>query len=200
MVAKRKSLDGIELPKYRYNPWMKELVNTTRIKKNIVAQDDPNKMMIIRDNRTEKEEIKTTGFYYRKEVDANAFVKVYASGVTEILGLTKAGSRVFVYLFDMISDVHNKDNSQVTLKYEHMAENDRYWNKQGKPMSRTTFFNGIRDLATHNIIAQSDIIGVYFINPMYIFNGDRLLIINEYKKKKLQAQLPVGEHLEDKMP
>ncbi len=180
-----------DLPKYRYNPWLKELSETANLKKKVVSHEDPNKMMILVDNKTGVEERKTAGFYYNKEIDGNSFVKLYAAGVGEILGLSRAGARVFVYLFDEVSSAHNKDNTQIMLKYEFMAENQRYWSKQGKPIGRSTFFSGIRDLLTHNIIAQAEITGVYFINPMFIFNGDRLVVVNEYKRKT-QTQLPTG--------
>jgi hypothetical protein len=44
-------------------------------------------------------------------------------------------------------------------------------------ISRTTYFKGMKELADKKFIAETMIQNYYFINPDYMFNGDRLTFI-----------------------
>ena len=50
------------------------------------------------------------------------------------------------------------------------------------------FNRGINDLIENNFIAMSTMPNVYFLNPTYVYNGDRLVIATVYKRKKLDAE------------
>ena len=62
-------------------------------------------------------------------------------------------------------------------------------------LSRPTFTRGISELIKSNILARCERAGDYFINPNFVFNGDRLLFVNAIKKKT-KAQTLEDEQLE----
>lgn len=50
-------------------------------------------------------------------------------------------------------------------------------------ISRTTYFKGMKELADKKFIAETMIQNYYFINPDYMFNGDRLTFMKTYYLK-----------------
>ena len=51
-------------------------------------------------------------------------------------------------------------------------------------MSIKTLYRGINELIKSEVIAKSNRIGVYFINPSFCFNGDRLAFTTVIERKK----------------
>ena len=47
-----------------------------------------------------------------------------------------------------------------------------------KALSRNTFLKGLSELVSNKIIARHNRQGWYFINPNFIFNGDRVAFSN----------------------
>ena len=47
-------------------------------------------------------------------------------------------------------------------------------------VSRTTYFKGMKELVEKNFIAETMIQNYYFINPDFMFNGDRLSFVKSY--------------------
>lgn len=47
-------------------------------------------------------------------------------------------------------------------------------------ISRTTYFKGMKELVEKNFIAETMIQNYYFINPDFMFNGDRLSFVKSY--------------------
>lgn len=184
-MARLRDDSGNLYPIYRKNPWLDQLSATSSTRNKIITSDSKDKYMVLRDKIDGNiEDMLPTGFYYKKKVESNQFVKVYTTGIAEIMGLSKAGAKVFHYLFDTLSEAVNKNTLMVQLKYEYMQEDERYFSKSGKPISKSTYYNGIKDLMAKQFIAQSDTPSLYFINPLYMFNGDRLVVVKEYLKEK----------------
>ena len=47
-----------------------------------------------------------------------------------------------------------------------------------KNLSIKTLYRGVNELIKSQILAKSNRVGVYFINPSFVFNGDRLVFSN----------------------
>lgn len=189
MAVRRKDENGENFPVYRSNPWMNELLTSSQTRNKIITSDSKDKYLVVHNKNTSTEENLPTGFYYKKKVEANQFVKLYTAGIAEVTGLSKPGARVFLYLFNEVSESYNKNKTEIVLKYEYMQEDERYFSSSGKPISKSTFYKGIKDLMQHGFIAQSEIPFMFFVNPLYMFNGDRLVIVQEFfkdKTKKIQ--------------
>lgn len=112
-----------------------------------------------------------------KVVDANEFVKIYTKGVAGMFGLSSPGRKVFTLLFTQLAGASGLGKDIVTLQYSALPEETK------KILSYRTFTKGINDLIKNRFIAQSIYNGQYFVNPTFIYNGDRLAIVTLYKKE-----------------
>ncbi|CCQ05523.1 firmicute plasmid replication family protein [Escherichia coli 8-415-05_S4_C1] len=115
------------------------------------------------------------------EVDKTQFVKLYVDGVSAIEGLSSSGKKVFKILYLAIRD--NKDTDTILMSFD-IVDQDIV------KISRTTYFKGMKELADKKFIAETMIQNYYFINPDYMFNGDRLTFMKTYylKDKKTKTK------------
>jgi hypothetical protein len=156
---------------YSENPFVKETMITTRRK--TVKNTSGERMMIVSQDTGE---VKPAGFWTTKEVDDEQFVKLFINGVKAFAELTSAGVKVFEILYQEMQNNPNKD--KVYLSYVALIE-------EGKAViSQATFTRGIKELIEKDFIAASVGVGFYYVNPSFVWNGDRLVIAQEYKRKK----------------
>ena len=101
--------------------------------------------------------------------DRKEFVKLYRDGIRIMLGLSYTAQRVLAYIMDVM-----KPNSQ----YVEIIT--------GTCMSVCGFKtpksvrDGILELLGKNVIARNPYNMRYWVNPMLLFNGDRVKFIKEY--------------------
>ncbi|MBR6510762.1 MAG: replication protein [Phascolarctobacterium sp.] len=167
-----------KVPKYRENPFLEHTLEVSTsgykpIYSNTVSGE--NCVMV---GQITGELKGSAGIFYRKEVDKSEFVKLYAEGVGAIMQLKSPGKKVFQLIYEQLYGKEGVGKIQIVLVYDMLSDEQR------KNMSRATFFSGINENLKHNIIAETYAAGVYFINPAFIFNGDRLAIVKEYVVKK----------------
>lgn len=112
------------------------------------------------------------GFYRRTEVDATQHIKLYLEGTGALARLTKPGLAVFQIMYCQMLKSFDKDKIMMTALIAR---------KYG--ISRTTYFAGITSLIETGFIAKTDIPPLYWINPKYIFNGNRLRFVQDYDLK-----------------
>lgn len=110
-----------------------------------------------------------------KMVDDSQFVKVFSDGIAGIYDLSKAGARVFRYLFDVVQIHPNVD--RLYLYFMDAAEEP--WE-----ISKTVFFKGMAELLEKNFIARSQNPNMFYLNPAMIWNGDRFTFVQEFIKAK----------------
>jgi hypothetical protein len=113
------------------------------------------------------------GFWESKPVDASKFVKLFVNGVKALAELTSAGTRVFELLYIEMQKNPNKD--MVYLSFTGLGKSE-------KTISRSTFTRGISELVEKQFIAGMPAIGWYWVNPDFVWNGDRLTFVQEYYK------------------
>lgn len=164
--------------RYATNPFMKDLLQQTKKGQTMKKYSpDGNKFMIVNtDNPTESATV--TAFGTSEEVEMNRFVKLYVDGVGGIVGLKSAGKKVFRLLYLQIRGKEGRDRDEISLNYALLPEETR------KTLSQATFYRGIRELIDQRFIAPTMAANIYYINPTYIFNGDRLVIMNQYLLKQ----------------
>lgn len=170
-VAKR------SFPTFDENPFMNGLqIQTT--KKKIEIRGKGNNIGFINYDTGETEP--AFGTYAIKEVDKTQFVKVFADGIAGLLGLTSAGLKVFKIIYDRMVGSPGKD--EILLDYRDIVK------KYPKlKMSEATFSRGLTEVLKHNFLARSHIYNLYYVNPKYIFNGDRLQLVQEFVLKGSKA-------------
>ena len=136
------------------------------------------------------------GFWQAQEVDAAKFVKLYVNGVRAFKELTNAGTRVFEVLYLEVQK--NIGQDRVYLSFPSLDESVK--------LSQATFTRGMRELIDKGFVAPTDAIAWYWLNPDFMWNGDRLAFVREYRKKNgglsdpRQQSLPLevkDQNLED---
>jgi hypothetical protein len=158
---------GVEL--HDSNPFMRSIdarVGTRRV------TNKRGDMMLV---STETGEVKSqiAGFWEGEEVDSTKFVKLFVHGVKALAELTNAGSRVFELLYLEMQNNIGKDTVYLSYTGIHPVQN----------ISRSTFSRGLSELIEKRFIAAQPAVGWYWVNPSFIWNGDRLRFVREYTKK-----------------
>ena len=141
-------------------------------------------------------ELATTQLYTYREVDETQFVKLFTQNIALTFNLTSAGLKALnVLIYAVQYRAMNKDTiifNETTLKdfLEIEAKKGNQFH-----LSLATFTRGVSELIKSSILARCERPGDYFINPNFVFNGDRLLFVNAIKKKS-NLPTPDTEHIE----
>lgn len=137
-------------------------------------------------------EVQGTHVTTYKRVDGEQFIKLFTANIGLTFDLSAAGIKTFsVLLWVVQHKAISKDEVDLdTLMLEEFVE--AHSNSQ-KPLklSLTTFKRGLNELEKAQIIAKTMRKGRYFINPNFVFNGDRIAFttVIERKKRTEQEQL-----------
>lgn len=173
-MAKRR-----DVKRYRENPWIEKAAIQTVVGNRIItAKGNDDKKFIVSPDTGEIEGF--TGFYTRQEVDKTHFLKLYADGIRALTGLSTAGMKVFILVYDKVTSNEGFNKDTIMLNYEMLSDDEK------AEFGLRTFQRGITDLINHEFLAETLQIGVYFINPTFIYNGNRLAIVNEYIMKPVE--------------
>lgn len=113
-------------------------------------------------------------FYEFEEVDNTRFVKLFLAGVKQTAGLSKPGLAMFEVVYRQIQGAPNTD--RVTLTFYDAS-------KLIEGLSVRSFQRGTRELLDKKFLFRSPAEGVYFVNVLYMFNGDRLAFVRGYRRK-----------------
>jgi hypothetical protein len=128
------------------------------------------------------------GFVEEKEVDSEQFVKIYLAGVRQYGELSKAGALLFEFVYKEISGRDSKDKDTVTLNFL-LAQR---WKDD---LSRRTYERGMNELLEKGFLYRSLAADMYFVNVRFMFNGDRMVLVQSYRrqgsKSSAQAELPL---------
>jgi hypothetical protein len=153
---------------YEANPFMMEL--TTKTKRITNKRGD---MMLV-NSQTGEIQTSIAGFWESEEVDSTKFVKLFVKGVAALKELTGAGTKVFEVLYLKVQETIGQD--QVYMSFAIVDQTTT-------PMSEATYTRGMRELIEKGFLAATPNIGLYWLNPSFIWNGDRLAFVKEYWKK-----------------
>lgn len=176
-------------PRYKTNPFVEAaaLATTTRIRR--IADQQGQKLMVV--NANDGEILAPAGFWHEQTVDKTQFVKLYINGVKAFKELTGAGTRVFELLYLQVQNNIGKD--RVVLSFNEIDQ-------VATPISEATFYRGMRELVEKQFIAESMVPSLYFVNPDYMWNGDRLAFVRAYRLKGSKARDELTGDLFDTMP
>lgn len=125
------------------------------------------------------------------EVDEDKFAKLYLSQLCNLWELSKPAIRVFSYILTVL--IPKKDTFYFLM--ERCLEYTGY-------TAKNSIFTGLSELIDSGIIARSDNHVEYFINPLVVFNGDRVTFAKTYIKKKKELnknQLSLFEEKETEL-
>lgn len=152
---------------YDANPFMMEVSTRTRRVTN--KRGD---MMLV-SAETGEIQAPVAGFWEAEEVDATKFVKLFVKGVKALKELTGAGTKVFEVLYLRVQEAIGKD--QVFMSFSAIDQ-------ALTPMSFSTYKRGMAELMEKGFIAATPMQGIYWLNPSFVWNGDRLAFVKEYRR------------------
>lgn len=160
------------LHRYSENPFLsKAAANMRHGIKRITDKSGHNSMIV----SGEGEVIAPAGFHQIIDVDKTQFVKLFVNGVKALKELSGAGTKVFELLYLKVQENISNDVIYISL-----SEIDQ----QVTPMSKATYLKGMKELILKDFIAESLTQNKYFLNPDFMWNGDRLAFVKEYRKVK----------------
>lgn len=157
--------------KHETNPFITNAVANTKQGVKRIANKDGSRMMVV--SETTGEVVAPAGFWQAQEVDKTQFVKLYINGVKAFKDLSGAGTKVFEVLYLAVQNGIGKD-----VIYLSFSEIDQ----SITPMGEATFYRGMKELVDKGFIAESMTQNKYFLNPDYMWNGDRLAFVKEFRK------------------
>ena len=179
------------LDKFPRNPFKNEVITQTIKGTRAIYASPTRENSFAMVNRTTGEDNGDITFGKRITVDKTHFLKLYADGAKMFLGLKSSGVKVFMVIYDILMNDNNYQADSVVLNYELLDENVQ------TQISRATFYNGIRDLKKANFLASSTATNLYWINPNYVFRGDRLTLVNQYVLEKESPQITLDLESQD---
>jgi hypothetical protein len=154
---------------YKNNPFMVGGMVKTKTRKITNRRGD---MMVV--GNTGEIVSPVPGFWQAQEVDASKFVKLYVNGVKAFKELTNAGTKVFEVLYLEVQ----KNISQDRVYLSHSIVD-----QDANPMSAATYKRGMAELISKEFLAPTNTQSWYWLNPDFMWNGDRLAFVREYRKK-----------------
>lgn len=131
-------------------------------------------------------------FVKEKVVDTEEFMKIYLAGLRTHTALKRPGLTMFEYVFQAMSGLKAKDRDTFQVNW-HLA---KLWRPS---LGRQAYFKGMKELLDNEFIFRSLATDVYFVNIRFMFNGDRIALVQSYRRKgtnpqeKLQNELPLDE-------
>lgn len=168
MIKKNQTKDTKTL-RYDTNPFLSSI----KIKTKRIGSGKGDMLLIKEDSKELISHV--AGFWEEQEVDNEKFVKLFVNGVKALAELTSSGTKLFEILYYEIQSQPQKDS--VFFGYNPL-------DKKHTSISRATYSRGLRELVEKNFIAPSvKGTGWYWINPDYIWNGDRLVFAKAYRKQ-----------------
>ena len=154
------------------NPFITAAALNTKSGSRRITDKSGTRMMVV--NETTKEVIAPAGFWQYQEVDKTQFVKLHINGVKAFKELSGAGTKVFELLYLRVQESIGKDEIWLTFTNINQSIN---------PISKAVFYRGMKELLEKAFIAESLSTGLYYLNPDFLWNGDRLAFVKEYRLK-----------------
>jgi len=158
---------------YEANPFMIEVQTKTRR----ITNKRGDMMLVSNEGEVVSN---VAGFWEAEEVDATKFVKLFVKGVKALKELTGAGTKVFEVLYLRVQENMGKD--QVFMAFSSVDQ-------ALTPMSDATYTRGMRELIAKGFIAATPTQGWFWLNPSFVWNGDRLAFVKEYRRTSLKKTI-----------
>lgn len=170
-----------EVTRYDENPFLKDLIIKTKSKSIKLSRLGKDDNVLINQSTGEVQGTHVTTY---KQVDNDEFVKLFTQNIGMIFGLKSCGIKAFNVLIHTLSKTAINKDLVVLDKYAL----ERFIKEMpNHKISKSTFDRGLRDLEDAKIIARHTREGWYFINPNFVFNGDRVAFTQVIQRKKYDA-------------
>ena len=157
------------------NPFMKQAIEDieNHVIKKYKSSTGSDKKAVVAVADTDTGEVFRTSFIRQIEVDEEQFAKLYLNNFAAFFDLSQAAIRVFGYIMTCMKP----KNDMIMFILEDCLEYTKY-------TSKGTVYRGLAELVKAEIIARGINENLWFINPLIVFNGDRVSFTKTYVRKK----------------
>jgi hypothetical protein len=181
-TIKKEAAKLTDYKKHLKNPFMEEAIERVQgktVKKYRSASNTGEKAILQAFDPETGEELGHTSFIRQIEVDEDKFAKIYLSNFSAFYDLGKQAIKVFGYIMTKL--VIGQDMFIFLLDEckEHTGTK-----------SKTVIYKGLAQLVEAEIIARGPADTIYHINPMVVFNGNRITFAKTYVKKRKKLDDP----------
>lgn len=163
---------------YAENPFVEASTVTTKRKRTVVVKGGK----AIVDGETGQTEDLAEVVMVR-EVDDQQFVKLFTQNLRVFFDLSPGAMKLLQVVLHQVQKTPNHDQIMLNLA---LVE-DYFTRSQQEPMSKASFHRAIHELLEKKFLAESVLTGLYFINPHLFFNGDRVRFVQEFRRKRANA-------------
>jgi len=172
-----KKLSEFEMNKE--NPFLSEaleVINKNIVQKTKMASNTGERAILKAIDESTGEILGHTAFIRQIEVDEEKFTKFYLSGFQAFYDLRPSSLKTFGFILNQLKP--NRDD------FDFYAEDcmEKY------KMSRKTVERALTELLNNGVIARGRNEYQYFVNPMVVFNGNRVTFAKTYVKKREKAK------------
>lgn len=164
-----------EMEKYNENPYSEALISSLSVNskervKSVVKMKSTD--IVVDSDTGEVKDNENLVFVTKHWVDDDEFVKLYFKEMGIFFDMTKNQQVLLSYIITKLE--WNKD-------YFYFDVNDfRQYNK----MSEASIYRGLALFCEVGLLARSNMYNKYFINPVMIFKGDRIVVAKAYVRAK----------------
>lgn len=181
-----------KIVRYEENPFIEGMIVPIRSQRVQLSRLGRDQNILVNHATGEVQGTHVTTF---KRVDSEEFVKLFTSNIALTFELKAAGIKAFGVLVWVLQE---KGVSKDLAPLDRLILDDFIEAHKDKKLalSPATFARGLAELENAKIIAKHLRQGWYFINPSFIFNGDRVAFTTVIERKKRATQ-SIQEQLED---
>ena len=173
--------------RYKENPFLEGMVVPVKGKQVRLSRLGRDDNILVNQNTGEVQGTHVTTY---KRVDSEQFVKLFTANIGLTFELSSAGIKAFgVLVWSVQNSALSKDEVDLdTLVLEAFLQCQVSASKQPLRLSLATFKRGLNELEKAKIIAKTMRQGRYFINPNFVFNGDRIAFTTVIERKNTIEQ------------
>ena len=170
--------------RYKSNPFLQNMVIPVKGKQVRLSAIGKNENILV--NQSTGESCGTHVTTY-KRVDGEQFIKLFTANIPMTFDLSAQGIKAFsVLMWALQHRAIAKD--EIYLDTHTREDFIEAHQGQDKPLrlSQATFARGLAELTKAQIIAKTLRQGIYWINPNFVFNGDRIAFTTLIEREKKQ--------------
>ena len=131
-------------------------------------------------------EVRGTHVSTYKKVDSEDFVKIFTKNIALTFDLSASGIKALNVLLFAVQQGIGKDTVLIDIFV--LEDFIKYHDEKDPPvklnLSYSTLMRGLKELEKSKIIAKCLRKAHYFINPAFVFNGDRIAFTTVIERNK----------------
>lgn len=167
-----------QVVRYAESPFRQDLVVPIRDKQVQISRMGRDQNIMI--NQGTGEVVGTAVTAY-KRVDNEKFIKLFTQNIALTFELKAAGIKAFTVLAWTMQE---KSLERDLVPLDKLVLDDFLQSHSSLKMSQATFWRGLAELEDARIIAKHVRQGWYFINPNFVFNGDRIAFTQVIERER----------------